>query len=80
MLRKEGKTLFDNNSSELKKLYHEWTFRNKQNNLHTWTCGHAASSVGSSSSGSYSAPAGFDDGGSGRKMLIANYQLKQTPH
>ena len=74
----------------MKRLYPEWTFRNnskrkftdlfqhqKQNiNLHTCTCGQAASSVGSSSSGSYSAPAGFDDGGSGRKMLIANYQLK----
>lgn len=40
--------------------------------LYTCKWGHPASSVGSSSSGSYSAPAGFVDGGSERKTLMAN--------
>lgn len=38
----------------------------------TCRCGQAASRVGSSSSGSYSAPAGFADGGRERNTLIEN--------
>lgn len=40
--------------------------------LRTCRCGHAASSVGSSSSGSNSAPVGLDDGGSVLNIFIAN--------
>lgn len=39
---------------------------------HTWRCGQAASKVGSSSSGSNSAPVGFDEGGSVRKRFTEN--------
>jgi hypothetical protein len=38
----------------------------------TWRCGQAASKVGSSSSGSNSAPVGFDEGGSVRKRFTEN--------
>ena len=38
----------------------------------TWRCGQAASRVGSSSSGSNSAPVGFDEGGSVRKRFTEN--------
>lgn len=38
----------------------------------TWRCGQAASSVGSSSSGSNSAPVGLDDGGNVLNMFTAN--------
>lgn len=38
----------------------------------TCRCGHAASRVGSSSSGSNSAPVGFDEGGSVRKRFTEN--------
>ena len=40
-------------------------------NTHTCKCGHAASKVGSSSSGSNSAPLGFDDGGNVRNKFTA---------
>ena len=42
------------------------------------TCkwGQAASKVGSSSSGSYSAPAGLAEGGRARNMLTENYEIK----
>ena len=40
----------------------------------TCKCGHAASKFGSSSSGSYSVPVGFEQGGSVRNMLIENYK------
>lgn len=42
--------------------------------VHTPTCrwGHAASSVGSSSSGSNSAPVGLDDGGNVLNIFTAN--------
>lgn len=39
-------------------------------------CGQEASNVGSSSSGSNSAPFGFDDGGSVRNRLIENWNKK----
>lgn len=46
----------------------------RRNNSYTnCKCGHAASSVGSSSSGSYSnPPPGLDGGGRVRKMFTAN--------
>lgn len=44
----------------------------------TWRCGHAASSVGSSSSGSNSAPVGFDDGGKVLNILTANWRQRNT--
>lgn len=44
----------------------------------TWRCGHAASSVGSSSSGSNSAPVGFDDGGKVLNILTANWRQKNA--
>lgn len=40
----------------------------------TWRCGQAASSVGSSSSGSNSAPVGLDDGGNVLNMFTANWK------
>lgn len=45
--------------------------------LRTCRCGHAASSVGSSSSGSNSAPVGLDDGGSVLNIFIANWKEKE---
>lgn len=45
---------------------------------HTWRCGHAASRVGSSSSGSNSAPLGFEDGGRVRKRLTANCWVQKS--
>lgn len=44
----------------------------------TWIWGHDASKVGSSSSGSNSAPAGFEDGGRARNVLTANCKNKQS--
>ena len=45
-----------------------------KNEEHTCRCGHAASNVGSSSSGSNSAPLGFEDGGNARKRFTENYK------
>lgn len=43
----------------------------------TCKCGHATSKVGSSSSGSNSAPLGLDEGGRARKRFTANWKWKQ---
>jgi len=56
-----------------KQLYCIQSVHNHENEL-TCKWGHAASSVGSSSSGSYSAPAGFADGGNERNIFTANYK------
>lgn len=44
--------------------------------MSTWRCGHAASSVGSSSSGSNSAPVGLEDGGNVLNMFTANWKRR----
>ena len=44
--------------------------------ISTWRCGHAASSVGSSSSGSNSAPVGLDDGGNVLNIFTANWKKR----
>lgn len=46
--------------------------------IQTWRCGHAASSVGSSSSGSNSAPVGFDDGGKVLNIFTANWRQRKA--
>ena len=46
----------------------------------TCRCGHAASSVGSSSSGSNSIPLGFDDGGRLRNRFTENCTACKTHH
>lgn len=46
--------------------------KRERETLRTCRCGHAASSVGSSSSGSNSAPVGLDDGGNVLNIFIAN--------
>ena len=49
--------------------------RNRRKNSYTsCRCGQAASNVGSSSSGSNSAPVGLVDGGNVRKRFTANYK------
>lgn len=53
--------------------------RSRRNSSYTsWRCGQAASNVGSSSSGSNSAPFGFDDGGNVRNKFIANCGRRET--
>jgi len=53
--------------------------KNEENiNKRTCRCGHAASNVGSSSSGSNSAPLGFDDGGNARNRFTENYNATHT--
>lgn len=45
--------------------------------MSTCRCGHAASSVGSSSSGSNSAPVGLDDGGNVLNIFTANWRRRE---
>ena len=57
---------------DLLRTFHDESLKNAR----TCKWGQAASKVGSSSSGSYSAPAGLAEGGRARNMLTENYEIK----